>query len=170
MNSLTKISLHLCLWIGFLGAGQPLLSQQTGTLVFDMKPYTSTAKMPDKSQKAIEHAGIRWGIEDNTLLIALVNQNFVNADLPYLTRFGEQKTLTMKPGDYTITCIGWEFDSTSADPSKNLAKSAFFNNDIVKFTVLPGKTTTLELTPVYKQESQWHVLAKFTLLVPDFKT
>jgi hypothetical protein len=93
----------------------------------------------------------------------------VKADTPYLTRFGEQKTLEMKAGHYTITCIGFEFSSTSTDPDKNLAKSAFFNNDVLTFTVLPGKTTTLEIYPIYVAESQWRVLAKLTVFIPDLK-
>lgn len=38
---------------------------------------------------------------------------------------------------FTITCIGFEFKSTSGDVDKVLAKSAFFNNDVVEFTVVP---------------------------------
>jgi hypothetical protein len=169
MKRLRFIFLGVFLGLTALGAARPVLGQQSGTLVFDLKNYTSDAKIPKKSEKGLEHAGVRWGIRDNTVLISLVNERFVKADTPYLTRFGEQKTLEMKAGHYTITCIGFEFSSTSTDPDKNLAKSAFFNNDVLTFTVLPGKTTTLEIYPIYVAESQWRVLAKLTVFIPDLK-
>lgn len=106
---------------------------------------------------------------DNSVLISFVNEKYVKADLPYLTRFGDQKTLEIKPGQHTITCIGFEFDSTSSDVDKTLAKSAFFNNEVVTFTVQPGKTTTLEISPIFEAESQWHVLTKLTMFIPDLK-
>jgi hypothetical protein len=163
----------ILLWVGLgltaLGAARPVFGQQSGTLVVDLKNYTSDAKMPKKAQKELEHAGIHWGMLDNTVLISLVNPRFVKADTPYLTRFGELKTLEMKDGRYTITCIGYEIRSGSADIDKVLAKNAFFNNDVVTFTVLPGKTTTLEISPVYKAESKWLVLSKFTIFLPDLK-
>ena len=84
-----------------------------------------------------------------------------------MTRFGEQKTLSLEPGQYTITCIGFEFGSTSSNPDKVLAKSGFFNSDIVEFTVLPGKTTILEISPVYEAESQWAILRPLTMFIPD---
>jgi hypothetical protein len=134
-----------------LGLMQPAFGQESGTLVFDLKNYTSEAKLPKRSQKSLEHAGIRWGLLDHSLLIPLVSERDVKADTPYLTRFGEQKTLDIKAGQYTITCIGWEFDSISRDQDKNLAKDAFFNTDVVTFDVQPGKTTTLQIVPTYRQ-------------------
>jgi hypothetical protein len=148
----------------------PLLGQQTGTLVLDMKNYTSSAKIPKNGQKQLEHAGIRWGVLDsNTLLIPLVNQRYVKADTPYLTRFGEQKAVEVKAGEYTITCIGFEFDAMSRDPDKVLSKSGFFNIDALRFAVLPGKTTTLEISPSFVAESQSRVFLKFTMFLPDLK-
>jgi hypothetical protein len=149
--------------------GWPLSARQPGTLVFDLKSYTSDAKMPKNIQKQLEHAGIHWGILGNTVLIPMVNQKYVKADTSYLTRFGELKTLEMKAGRYTITCIGYEIRSRSSDIDKVLAKNAFFNNDVVTFTVLPDKTTTLEISPVYQAESKWLVLSKFTMFLPDLR-
>src|SRR5271166_5120641 len=51
-----------------LGSARPIPAQQTGTLVFDMKNYTSDAKLPDKIKKQLEHAGYQWGMVDRTLL------------------------------------------------------------------------------------------------------
>lgn len=169
MKRLRCILLGLCLGLAAVGAARPVLGQQSGTLMFDLKNYTADAKMPKKSQKQLEHAGIQWGMLDNSVLISLVNRSFVKADMPYLTRFGEQKTLDLKPGHYTITCIGIEFKSTSTDVNRALAKSAFFNNDVLEFTVLPGKTTTLEITPVYVTESQWRLWVKLNFFMPELK-
>jgi hypothetical protein len=169
MKPLRCFLLGLCLGLAAIGATRPVVGQQSGTLVFDLKNYTSDAKMPKKAQKQLDHAGIRWGMLDNSVLISLLNSEYVKADTPYLTRFGEQKTLELKPGHYTITCIGLEFNSTSTDVDKALAKSAFFNNDIVEFTVLPGKITTLEITPVYVTESQWRLWVKFNIFMPELK-
>jgi len=169
MKRLRYILLGVGLWLTALGVARPVFGQQSGTLLFDLKAYTSGAKLSKKIQKQLEHAGVRWGMLDNTVLFSFVNEKFVKADSPYLTRFGEQKTLEMKAGRYAITCIGYEFSSTSTDPDKDLAKSAFFNNDVVTFTVLPGKTTTLEIFPIYVAESQWRVLTKLTMFIPDLK-
>lgn len=169
MKRLRYILVGVCLSLTAFGAAQSTFGQQVGTLVFDLKNYTSDAKLPKKAEKSLEHAGIRWGMIDTSLLVSFVSEKFVNAGLPYLTRFGEQRTLEMKAGHYTITCIGYEYNSTSRDPDKRLAKSAFFNNDVVTFTVLPGKTTKLEVFPTYVAESQWRVLTKLTAFIPELK-
>jgi hypothetical protein len=158
----------ICLGLTAFGGAQSIPGQQSGTLVFSVKDYTSDAKMPKNIVKNLEHGGFRWGVLDKTLLIPMVNEKFVKADTPYLTHFGDQKTLALEPGQYTIACIGFEL-SLSPDVDKALAKGAFFNNDVVTFTVLPGKTTTLEISPVYQAESQGHVLAKVTMFTPDLK-
>jgi hypothetical protein len=119
--------------------------------------------------KALEHEGIPWGMLDNTVLISQVNRKNIKADIPYLTRFGKQKSLEVQPGQYTITCIGYEFKSTAKDLDKVLAKSAVFNIDVVKFTILPGKTTTLEVFNTYTAESQRRALSKFTMAIPETK-
>lgn len=150
------------------GLARPMFAQ-SGTLMFNLKHYTSDVKIPKNAKKSLEHAGVQWGMLDNDLVISLVNPRYVKADTPYLTRFGEQKTLDLKPGQYTITCIGWEFASTSRNPDKSLAKSAFFNNDVVTFTILPGKTTTLEVSPNFVPESKWYVLSKLTVLTAELK-
>jgi hypothetical protein len=170
MRRLKGLLFAVCFGVIAVGVVRPLPGQQTGTLVLDMKNYTSNAKIPKNSQKQLEHAGIRWGLLDSdTLLIPLVNQRYVKADTPYLTRFGEQKQLELKAGEYTVTCIGYEFDAMSRDPDKVISKSGFFNIDVLKFTVFPGKTTTLEISPIYEAESQSRFLYKFTMFLPDLK-
>ena len=158
----------LCLGLAGLGSARPVFGQQTGTLVLDVKNYASDAKLPKKVQKVMEHGGIGWGTLADSVLISMVRENFVKADLQYFTRYGEQKTLEMKAGQHTIACIGYEFVSTwSLDVDKNLAKSAFINSDIVTFNVLPGKTTTLEISPVIVAKSVWVRLSNVTMFSPE---
>ena len=169
MQRLRCILFGVVLGLTALSTAPPIFGQQSGTLVLQVMNYTSDTKIPKNNQKALQHGGIQWGMFQNTVLISFVAQNFLKAEIPYITRFGEQKTLQLAPGRYTITCIGYQFNSTSSDPDKTLAKSAFFNNDVVAFDVLPGKTTTLEIYPNYVAESQWRLLTKFKLFIPELK-
>ena len=170
MKRMKDLFFVACSAVVALGMAQPLVGQQTGKLVLEMENYTSNTKIPKNSQKQLEHAGIRWGVLDsNTLLIPLVNQRYVNADTPYLTRFGEQKELEVKAGEYTVTCIGFEFDAMSRDPDKVISKSGFYNIDVLKFAIMPGKTTTLEISPILVPESQSRLWAKFTMFLPDLR-
>jgi len=169
MRAIAYLLSVMCLGWTAAGAAPLAPAQQTGKLVLDLKSYTSGAKIPKRTQQQLEHAGIRWGMVDGTLLIPLVNEKYVKADLPYLTRFGEQRELELKPGEYTITCIGYEFSSTSRDIDKVLSKSAFFNIDDVRFTILPGKTTTLEISPFYEAESQHRLWVKLTMFMPNLR-
>ena len=73
----------------------------------------------------------------------------------------------MMPGDYTITCIAHELNSDSTSVEKFLSKNAFFNIDVLKFTILPGKTTTIEVSPAYKPQSTWFRLSKVTMYIPE---
>ncbi len=169
MNRLRTIVFGVELGLAAVGLAATALGQQNGTLVVDLKAYTSNAKIPKNTQKELEHAGIHWGLLDNALVIPMVNQKYVKAETPYLTRFGEQKSLEVKAGRYTISCIGYEIRSSSRDIDKVLSKNAFFNDDVMTFTVQPGKTTTLEISPVYEAESKWVMPSKFTMYMPDLK-
>jgi hypothetical protein len=169
MRPLKCLSTAVFLGLAVLGGVQPLLGQQTGTLVLEMKPYSSDAKLPKAVQKQLEHAGLQWGIADRTLLFPLVNQKFVKVDTLNLTRFGEQRALPMAPGDYTITCIGFDFNSTSANVDKSLSKNAFFDIDVLKFTILSDRTTTIEVTSDFKPQSAWFRLSKVTMYNPEVK-
>ncbi len=169
MTQWRKIVLGVCLCLTALGATRQVSAQKTGTVVFDLKNYTSDVKLPKRDQRQLEHAGVDWGMLDKTLLVPLINEKFVKADTPYLTRFGEQKKLELEAGRYSITCVGYEYNSNSRDLDKALAKSAFFNNDVMTFTVLPGKTTTLEVFPTYAPQSRWSGLAKLTTFILHLK-
>ena len=167
MKRFKSILFIICLGVISLAAVRPLFSQQTGTLVVQMNNYNSDAKLPKKIQAQLEHAGLPWGMVKNTLVIPLVNQRFVNVDTLNLTRFGERKRLEVPPGDYTITCVAHEFNSNSTSVDKFLSRNAFFNLDVLKFTILPGKTTTVVIAPNYKPQSAWFRLSKETIYIPE---
>lgn len=56
MKRLSYILLGVFLGLTSLGAAQSVFGQQSGTLVLDLKNYTSDAKIPKNSQKRLEHA------------------------------------------------------------------------------------------------------------------
>ena len=115
MQRLKYILIGVVLALTALCAAPPVFGEQSGTLVLHLMNYTSDTNIPKNNRKALEHSGIQWGMSENTLLISFVAQNFIKAEIPYITRFGEQRTLELKPGRYTITCIGYQFNSTSSD-------------------------------------------------------
>jgi hypothetical protein len=169
VNRLKSISLGVGLALVALGFERPVIAQNSGTLIVKVENYTSDGKMSKRVQKLLEHAGMRWGVLEGNVVITQVKEDLIKANLPYLTRDGEQTSVEMKAGAHTITCVGYEFDSTSRDVDKTLSKSAYFNQDVLAFTILPGKTTTLDITPDYERQSQWWRLSKVTIYLPDLK-
>lgn len=167
MKRLIFILFLACLGLAAPSGAQTGTSQQTGTLVLDLKNYTSDSKLPKKIQTQLLHAGLPWGMVEHTLLIPLVNQKFVKVDTLNLVRFGEQKTIEVTPGDYTITCIAHEFNSNSTSVDKFLSKNAFINMNVLKFTILSGKTTTFEISSKYEPQSAWFRLSKETMYIPE---
>lgn len=157
--------------LAFALFGAPLCAQdpQPGTLAFDLKSYSSAVKLDENIKKQLQHAGPDWGMVDDALVVSLVNKKYVKAELPYLTRYGEQKVLQVRPGEYKITCIGYIFRSTSRDVDKELAASAFFNIAVLKFNVLPGKTTILEILPTMQKQSKSSFLVSLKMFMPDLK-
>jgi hypothetical protein len=141
-----------------------------GTLVFDVKSLESDVKIKKNVRKQLEHAGLRWGIGDNVLVIPLVNEKYVKSDLPHLTRYGETKLIDVEAGQYHITCIGYVHSSNSRDVEKVLSKSAFFNKEVMTFTVEPGKTTILEIRPVLQKQTKSSFLVKTKMFMPDLWT
>jgi hypothetical protein len=147
-------------------AEEPLI----GTLVFDVKSLESDVKIKKNVRKQLEHAGLRWGISDNVLVIPLISQTFVKSELPHLTRYGEKKVIDLEAGQYRITCIGYVHSSNSRDVETVLSKSAFFNEAVMTFTVAAGKTTTLEIRPVLQKQTQSSFLVKIKMFMPDLWT
>ena len=156
MKRLRHVVLGMCAGLAALGIVQPVLGQQTGTLVFNMKSYTSGVKLSAKVQKQLKNGGLDWGMVGHTLVVPLVNERYLKLDGQYFTRFGEQKNLELAPGDYTITCIAYELTSVTRDVDTALSRNAYFNPDVLKFTIAPGKTTTLEVSSNYMRQSAWN--------------
>lgn len=130
----------------------------TGTLVFDVKPFTSKVKLKEKIENRLKSGGIEWGAADGQLVVATVNKRFLRFELPHMTRYGESKTLELAPGSYTIHCAAF-IPEGGLSVEKALAKGAFFNLDQMTFEIAEGKTTTLEVHPVIESESTF--LLKF---------
>lgn len=117
-----------------------------GTLVVDVKAFTSEKKLPKKVVKQLESGMLEWGVQDRQLVFTMVNRRFINFPIDKTTRFGERTELSLPAGEYRITGIGLEF-STAFSPEALLNKGAYINQDIVVFRIEPGKTTTLSILP-----------------------
>jgi hypothetical protein len=130
----------------------------TGTLVFDVKPFTSKVKLKEKIENRLKTGGIEWGAADGQLVVTTVNKRFIRFDLPHMTRYGESKTLELAPGTYTIHCAAF-IPEGGLSVEKALSKGAFFNLDQMTFEIVEGKATTLEVHPTIESESTF--LLKF---------
>lgn len=164
----TKAMLFAAALVMFLTLTAPLhaAEQSKGTLLFDLKSYVSEVKLKEKVQKDLEHAGIEWGVTGDILVISFVNKKYVNTETPYMTRYGDKKTIELSPGQYKITCIGFIPEGSSMNVQKVLSKSAFFNDGILSFKVASGKTTTVEILPVFQKHST--LLVK--MFLPELRT
>jgi hypothetical protein len=142
----------------------------TGSLVLDLKSLKSDVKIKKNIEKQLANAGLRWTIVDNTVVIPMIDEKFVRPELANVTRYGETDAIDLKPGKYSITCIGYAHSSNSRDVDKVLSASAFFNEGAVTFIVEPGKTTTLEIEPVLQKQKKSSFLIKTKVYVPDLRT
>ena len=141
---------------------QPVLAQATGTLAFDSKPFTSEVDLKEKIEKQLKSGGLEWGVVGNELVVTLVNKRFINAEIPNLTRFGERKEIQLPAGQYTLTCVGL-IPEGGLSVDKVLSKGAYFNENVLSFTIEPGETTVLEISSVIRKENTF--LLKF--FVPE---
>jgi hypothetical protein len=130
----------------------------TGTLAFDVKPFTSAVKLKEKIENRLKTGGIEWGAADGQLVITTVNKRFLRFDVPNMTRYGESKTLELAPGTYTLHAPSF-IPEGGLSVEKALAKGAFFNLDLLTFEIAEGRTTTLEVHPTIQSESTF--LLKF---------
>jgi hypothetical protein len=140
----------------------PVLAQATGTLVFDSKPFTSEVELKEKIEKQLKSGGLEWGVVGNELVVTLVNKRFINAEIPNLTRYGERKEIQLPAGQYTLTCVGL-IPEGGLSVDKVLSKGAYFNEDVLSFTIEAGATTVLEVSSVIRKENTF--LLKF--FVPE---
>lgn len=144
-------------WLLAVSLFAPIVSAQdtaapataTGTLFVDVKPFTSEKELPKKVDKQLRNGGLEWGIRENQLVFTMVNKQFIDFPVNHMTRYGQNESLVLPAGEYSITGIGLEM-STGFNPQKILDRGAFVNENIVTFRIEPGKTTTLTIVPMIK--------------------
>src|SRR5262245_7775824 len=98
---------RVCMVALTLGLGsQALLAEEgLGTLVVDLKPYTSEVELKEKIKKQLEASGLEWGTAEGQIVFSTLNKKFINFELPYLTRFGQKRSIELQPGLYRLTCV-----------------------------------------------------------------
>jgi hypothetical protein len=142
----------------------------TGNLVFDVKPFRSEVELKPKIENQLKSGGIEWGLKDGQMVVTMVNKRFVNFDINHMTRFGQQETLQLPPGEYKITGIGLEM-VTAFSPEKVLAKGGYLNLDVASFKIEEGKTTTVSIDPVIRKDMtflmKWFVPTLLTTISTD---
>jgi len=121
-----------------------------GTLVFDVKPFTSEVELKEKIEKQLKSGGFEWGTAAGQMVVSLVNKRFIKFDLPNFTRYGEKKTLEVDAGEYRLTCAGFVPEG-GMSVEKALEKGAYFNVDTLIFRVKVGGTTTIEVHPTIRK-------------------
>lgn len=132
----------------------PGAQEANGTLVFDVKPFTSTVKLKEKIENRLKTGGIEWGVADGQLVVTMVNKRFISFDVAQMTRYGESKTLEVPAGSYRLHCVGFVPEG-GFSVEKVLRKGAWFNIDLKSFDVPAGKTTTIEVYPSIQSETSW---------------
>ncbi|GAB2670264.1 hypothetical protein [Arenimonas aestuarii] len=151
--------------------GRPVAAQEaTGTLVVQVKPFTSEIELKKKVQAQLESGGLEWGLQDGLMVVTMVNKRFIDFNVNHMTRYGSEETLQLPPGDYRITGIGLEM-VTAFSPEKMLDKGAFLNEDVLSFRIEEGKTTTVEINPIIRKDMtfliKWYVPALMTRVVTE---
>jgi len=144
--------------------------QAMGTLVFDVKSFTSEVPLKPKVQRQLETGGIDWGVKDGQVVVTLVNKRFIDFDISHMTRYGKSESLQLPAGEYRLTGIGIEMH-TSFSVDKVLAKGAYFNQDVVTFRIEEGKTTTLTIRPIIQKDMtfliKWYLPALMTSVTTE---
>jgi len=123
-----------------------------GELIFELKPFKSEVSLKKRILKQLEAGMLEWAmLENNELVTTLVNRRFIEPKLNESTRYGEETSIKLDPGTYTLTCIGFWHRSNSSNIDKVLSESAFFNVSVASFTISPNKTTRIEVYPTIKK-------------------
>ena len=146
-------------------APQATAPQAMGKLVFDVKAFTSEVPLKKKIEAQLQSGGIEWGVKNGLLVVAVINKRFIDFDISHMTRFGHNEQLDLPAGEYHITCAGFE-PHTGFSVEKLLAKGGYFNENIVTFTIEPGKTTTVSLNPIMKKDQTFFL----TVYMPTLMT
>jgi hypothetical protein len=124
----------------------------TGTLVVNINQFTSEKELPKKVTKQLANGGLEWGIKDNLVVFTMVGKQFVDFPINHMTRYGQNESLQLPAGEYRITGIGLEA-VVGFSVQKILDKGAYVNENVMTFTVEPGKTTTLNIKPVIYKDN-----------------
>ncbi|GAB2502011.1 hypothetical protein [Lysobacter humi (ex Lee et al. 2017)] len=136
-------------------ASAPAMSAQ-GTLVVNIENFTSEKELPKKVDAQLRNGGIEWGVRDGQVVFSMVNKQFVDFPLSQMTRYGRSETLSLPAGEYRVTGIGLEM-SAGFSVQKILDRGAFVNQDVLRFTITPGQTTTLNIKPVIYRDAAFVV-------------
>ena len=136
--------------------GCPAFAQETGTLVVDIAQFTSEKELPKKVDKQLRSGGLEWGIKDDQMVFTMVAKQFIDYPINHMTRYGQSETLALPAGTYRVTGIGLEM-TTGFSVQKILDKGAFVNESVMSFTIEPGKTTTLHISPVIYKDATFAV-------------
>ncbi|WP_315386535.1 hypothetical protein [uncultured Stenotrophomonas sp.] len=136
-------------------------STATGTLVLDLEPFRSEVALKPKIESQLKTGGIEWGLRDGQMVVTLLNKRFVDFDVSYMTRYGSNQTLQLPAGSYRLTTVGFE-PHTGFSVEKVLAKGAYVNQDVMAFTIEPGKTTTMVMEPLIVDEERTLFATFFT--------
>lgn len=154
-----------------LALALPAAAQEaTGSLLVQIKPFTSEVKLKKKVLAQLESGAIEWGIEDDLLVFTMVNKRFIDFNVNHMTRYGQDETIELAPGDYRITGIGLEM-VTAFSPEKVLEKGAFLNEDVLSFRIEAGKTTTISINPIIRGDMtflvKWYMPALMTRITHE---
>ena len=139
-----------------IATSAPPALNATGTLLVDVKPFTSEKELPKKVDKQLKSGGLEWGVRDDLIVFTMVNKQFVDFPISHMTRYGQNESLTLPAGEYRVTGIGMEM-TAGFNVQKILDRGAFVNDDVVTFRIEPGKTTTLRINPVIKKDNAFVV-------------
>jgi len=123
-----------------------------GTLVVEVTPFTSEKPLPAKIEQQLKSAAVEFGVRDRQVVFSTVAKQFIDFPLSHMVRYGQSESLSLPPGEYRITGIGLEV-SFGFNVQKILNKGAFVNEDVMSFTIQPGKTTTLSIHAVYGRDT-----------------
>lgn len=123
-----------------------------GTLVVEVTPFTSEKPLPAKIEQQLKSAAVEFGVRDHQVVFSTVAKQFIDFPLSHMVRYGQNESLSLPPGEYRITGIGLEV-SFGFNVQKILNKGAFVNEDVMSFTIQPGKTTTLSIHAIYGRDT-----------------
>lgn len=138
------------------GSANAVATNSTGTLLVDIRPFTSEKPLPKKVDKQLRSAGLEWGIRGDQVVFTLVNKQFVDFPINHMTRYGQNEQLSLPAGEYHVTGIGMEM-TAGFNVQKILDRGAFVNDNVLTFRIEPGKTTTLRINPVIKRDNAFTV-------------